>query len=153
MAFSLRERQILGIHGLLPPTVTDQDEQVSRVMANFRRWDNDLDRYIFLMGLQDRNEKLFYRTLMEHVEIMMPVVYTPTVGLACQKYGFIFRKPRSGPIALRVVLVCSESKIGVIPACCLKWNPPGFCNLAVEIARNNIEKCLEGRDGMVAAKE
>ncbi|XP_064628012.1 NADP-dependent malic enzyme-like [Lineus longissimus] len=94
MAFSLRERQIMGIHGLLPPFVTDQDTQVSRVLANFRRWDNDLDRYIYVMGLQDRNEKLFYRTLMEHVEVMMPVVYTPTVGLACQKYGLIYRKPR-----------------------------------------------------------
>lgn len=94
MAFTLKERQILGIHGLLPPCVITPEQQMKRVMANFHRWDNDLDRYIYLMSLQDRNEKLFYRALTENVELMMPVVYTPTVGLACQKFGLTFRKPR-----------------------------------------------------------
>ncbi|ESO89243.1 hypothetical protein LOTGIDRAFT_154334 [Lottia gigantea] len=94
MAFTLKERQLMGIHGLLPPALLDQDGQVYQVMQNFNRWTNDLDRYIYLMSLQDRNEKLFYRVIADHVETMMPVIYTPTVGLACQKYGMIFRKPR-----------------------------------------------------------
>lgn len=94
MAFTLEERQLLGIHGLLPPALLNQDSLVYQVMQNFHRWDNDLDRFIFMMGLQDRDEKLFYRVIMENIELMMPIIYTPTVGLACQKYGMIFRKPR-----------------------------------------------------------
>ncbi|XP_050392097.1 NADP-dependent malic enzyme [Patella vulgata] len=94
MGFTLKERQLMGIHGLLPPALLDQDGQVYQVMQNFHRWENNLDRYIYLMSLQDRNEKLFYRVITEHVELMMPIIYTPTVGLACQKYGMIFRKPR-----------------------------------------------------------
>jgi len=94
MAFTLEERQLLGIHGLMPPALLSQNCQVKHTMENFYRWDNDLDRFIFMMGLQDRNEKLFYRVVIENVELMMPVIYTPTVGLACQKYGMIFRKPR-----------------------------------------------------------
>ena len=85
---------MLGIHGLLPPAVRTPDQQVQIVLENFRRWDNALDKYIYLMGLQDRNEKLFYRVVCENVETMMPIIYTPTVGLACQKYGLIFRKAR-----------------------------------------------------------
>ncbi|RUS71055.1 hypothetical protein EGW08_021179, partial [Elysia chlorotica] len=94
MAFTLPERQILGIHGLLPPALLDQDQQVYQAMQNFYRWSNDLDRYIFMMGLQDRCEKLFYRVVTENIDLMMPVIYTPTVGLACQKFGMVFRKPR-----------------------------------------------------------
>lgn len=94
MAFSIEERQLLGIHGLLPPAVLTQDVQLLRVMTNFYREKDDLDRYTDMMNLQDRNEKLFYRILKEHLEVMMPVVYTPTVGLACQKYGIAFRRAR-----------------------------------------------------------
>ena len=94
MAFTLQERQILGIHGLLPPGILSQDEQVFTVMQNFHRWENDLDRYIYMMGLQDRNEKLFYKVVTQNVELMMPIIYTPTVGQACMKYGLIYRKPR-----------------------------------------------------------
>lgn len=94
MAFSLKERQILGIHGLLPPSVFTQDEQVQRIISNFRRAATDLDKFIYLSSLQDRNEKLFYRIVSEYVEEMAPIIYTPTVGLACQKYGAIFRRPR-----------------------------------------------------------
>ncbi len=93
-AFTIRERQILGIHGLLPPAVRTSQQQMMLVMQNFYRWDNDLDRFIYLMGLSDRNEKMFYRVVCENVDIMMPIIYTPTVGLACQKYGLISRKPR-----------------------------------------------------------
>ncbi|XP_061195599.1 NADP-dependent malic enzyme-like [Saccostrea echinata] len=94
MGFTLRERQILGIHGLIPPAMRTQEEQSHNVLLNFNRWSNDLDKYIYLMGLQDRNEKLFYRVVTDNVEKMMPIIYTPTVGQACLKYGLIFRKPR-----------------------------------------------------------
>jgi malate dehydrogenase (oxaloacetate-decarboxylating)(NADP+) len=94
MAFTLAERQALGIHGLIPPRFKTQEEQVELCVTNLNRYSEDLNKYIYLMGLQDRNERLFYRILSEHVEDMMPIVYTPTVGLACQKFGVIYRRPR-----------------------------------------------------------
>ncbi|KFP06047.1 hypothetical protein N300_01736, partial [Calypte anna] len=94
MAFTLEERLQLGIHGLLPPCFLSQDVQVLRIMKNFENKSNDLDKYIILMTLQDRNEKLFYRVLTSDIERFMPIVYTPTVGLACQQYGLAFRRPR-----------------------------------------------------------
>lgn len=93
-AFTIHERQTLGIHGLLPPAVRTDEEQENIVLENFSRYGRPLDQYIYLMGLQDRNEKLFYRMIVKHIELMMPVIYTPTVGLACQKYGLIYRNPR-----------------------------------------------------------
>lgn len=93
-AFTEEERDILGIRGLLPPTVQTLDEQVLRVMGNFSRKTSDLEKYIFLMALQDRNQTLFYRVIMDHLEEMMPIIYTPTVGLACQEYVHIYRRPR-----------------------------------------------------------
>ncbi|KAM5325985.1 NADP-dependent malic enzyme [Glossophaga mutica] len=94
LAFTLEERQQLNIHGLLPPCFITQDLQVLRVTKNFERLNSDFDRYLLLMDLQDRNEKLFYKVLMSDVEKFMPIVYTPTVGLACQQYSLVFRKPR-----------------------------------------------------------
>ncbi|XP_036396294.1 NADP-dependent malic enzyme, mitochondrial [Megalops cyprinoides] len=94
MAFTLEERQQLGIHGLLPPCFLTQDVQVLRVMKSYETRSNPLDKYILLMTLQDRNEKLFYRLLTSDIEEFMPIVYTPTVGLACQQYGLAFRRPR-----------------------------------------------------------
>ncbi|XP_037533085.1 NADP-dependent malic enzyme [Nematolebias whitei] len=94
LAFSLDERLQLGIHGLLPPCFNSQDVQLLRVLKNYDMTRDDLDRYVFLMGLQDRNEKLFYRFITSDVERFMPIIYTPTVGLACQQYGLIFRRPR-----------------------------------------------------------
>uniref|UniRef100_A0A672KXY7 Malic enzyme n=1 Tax=Sinocyclocheilus grahami TaxID=75366 RepID=A0A672KXY7_SINGR len=94
MAFSLEERLQLGIHGLLPPCFLSQDVQVLRFLRNYELKKDDLDRYVFLMGLQDRNEKLFYRVLTSDIERFMPIAYTPTVGLACQQYGLTFRRPR-----------------------------------------------------------
>ncbi|XP_064025335.1 NADP-dependent malic enzyme [Pogoniulus pusillus] len=94
MAFTLEERQQLNIHGLLPPCFLGQDTQVYSILKNFERLTSDLDRYILLMSLQDRNEKLFYRVLSSDIERFMPIVYTPTVGLACQQYGLAFRRPR-----------------------------------------------------------
>ncbi|KAM6324536.1 NADP-dependent malic enzyme [Aegotheles albertisi] len=94
MAFTLEERQQLNIHGLLPPCFLGQDAQVYSIVKNFERLTSDLDRYILLMSLQDRNEKLFYKVLASDIERFMPIVYTPTVGLACQQYGLAFRRPR-----------------------------------------------------------
>jgi malate dehydrogenase (oxaloacetate-decarboxylating)(NADP+) len=79
---------------LLPPRVFSLEAQEARAVANFRAIESPLDRYIFLTALQDRNETLFYRVLIDHVEETMPVVYTPTVGEACRRFGHIFRRPR-----------------------------------------------------------
>lgn len=93
-AFSERERDALGLRGLLPPRVFTQDEQVQRTLRTLRRQPSDLDKYIALNALHDRNEALFFRVLIEHIEEMMPLVYTPTVGQACQQFGLIFQRPR-----------------------------------------------------------
>lgn len=94
MAFTIEERQTLGIHGLLPARVKSQEEQVQLCKLSIERYENPLNKYIYLMGLLDRNEHLFYRFIGENVAEMMPIVYTPTVGLACQKYGLVYRRPR-----------------------------------------------------------
>ncbi|VDN04204.1 unnamed protein product [Thelazia callipaeda] len=94
MAFGLFERQYLGIHGMLPPAFMTEEQQAYRIIHKLRQQPNDLARYIQLDGLQDRNEKLFYRVLCENVKELMPIVYTPTVGLACQNFGYIYRKPK-----------------------------------------------------------
>ena len=99
-AFTEAERDTLGLRGLLPPHVQSMDEQVRRVMANFRNKSSDIERYIQLVGLQDRNETLFYRVVMDHLEEMMPIIYTPTVGKACQEFGHIFRRARGMYVSL-----------------------------------------------------
>lgn len=93
-AFTEKERDAFGLRGLLPPHVQTMEEQVERVMANFRSKPSDLERYIQMVSLQDRNETLFYRVIMDHLEEMLPIIYTPTVGRACQEYGHIFRRSR-----------------------------------------------------------
>ncbi len=93
-AFTEKERDALGLRGLLPPHVLSQDEQIQRVLLHLRRLSEPLDKFIALNALHDRNEALFFRVLCEHIDEMQPIVYTPTVGLACQQFGNIFQKPR-----------------------------------------------------------
>jgi len=93
-AFTEHERDALGLRGLLPPHVLSQDEQVQRVLENLRRLPDDLDKHVALNALHDRNETLFFRVVCDNIDEMQPLIYTPTVGLACQKYGHIFQRPR-----------------------------------------------------------
>lgn len=93
-AFTEAERDALGLRGLLPPHVLTMDQQARRVMENFRNKPNDIERYIQMVALQDRNETLFYRVVMDNLEALMPIIYTPTVGRACQEFGHIFRRSR-----------------------------------------------------------
>ena len=93
-AFTEHERDALGLRGLLPPHVLSQDEQVQRVLENLRRLPDDLDKYVALNALHDRNETLFFRVVCDNIDEMQPLIYTPTVGLGCQKYGHIFQRPR-----------------------------------------------------------
>lgn len=94
LAFTIEERQALGIHGLLPAIVRTEAEQVQHCLTLLNRYENDLDKYIYLVGLMDRNERLFYRVLASDIGNMMPLVYTPTVGLACQKFSLIYQQPK-----------------------------------------------------------
>jgi len=93
-AFTAAERNALGLHGLLPPRISSQEQQVQHIISNVRRKPNNLEKYLYLIGLQDRNEQLFYKTLIDHLEELSPIIYTPTVGLACQEYSRVFRRPR-----------------------------------------------------------
>ncbi len=93
-AFTDAERDALGIRGLLSPRVTTQAAQVTRVLDSFRRKTSDLEKYIYLISLLERNETLFYRMVMDNLSEMMPIIYTPTVGQACQRWSYIFRRSR-----------------------------------------------------------
>jgi len=93
-AFTEEERDAFDLHGLLPPMVSTLDEQVARRLQAMRQLPDDFERYLFLRGLQDTNEVLFYALLVRHLEEMLPIVYTPTVGLGCQYFSQSFRKPR-----------------------------------------------------------
>jgi malate dehydrogenase (oxaloacetate-decarboxylating) len=93
-AFTDAERDAFDLHGLLPPHVAELDYQVMRRLDAFRGLSRDIQKYVFLRGLQDTNETLFYAFLTRNIEEMMPIVYTPTVGLGCQLFSHIFRKPR-----------------------------------------------------------
>jgi len=93
-AFTDEERERFGLHGLLPPSVATLDEQVGRRLQAFRNLSSDYEKHVFMRGLQDSNEVLFYALLVRHIEEMLPIVYTPTVGLGCQAFSHNFWKPR-----------------------------------------------------------
>jgi malate dehydrogenase (oxaloacetate-decarboxylating)(NADP+) len=92
--FSERERDALGLRGLLPNMVLSQEQQVERFLTNLRRLPDDLEKYVALNALHDRNEALFFRVICDNIDEMQPLIYTPTVGLACQRFGHIFQRPR-----------------------------------------------------------
>ena len=100
-AFPERERDALGLRGLLPPRVFPLEEQLVRAYANFQRQPEPVDKYVFLTLLQNRNETLFFKLLESYPEEMIPIIYTPTVGQACLDYGAIFRSPRGMFITIR----------------------------------------------------
>src|SRR3989442_86401 len=93
-AFTEDERTTLALHGLLPPQVESLAEQVVRAYEAYQRKKDDLERHVYLRALQDTNEVLFYQLLLEHIEEMTPMVYTPVVGQACQQFSHIYRRPR-----------------------------------------------------------
>ncbi|HEY0788586.1 MAG TPA: NAD-dependent malic enzyme, partial [Thermoanaerobaculia bacterium] len=93
-AFTDRERDELDLRGLLPPVVCTIEQQLDRVYGNFKSKPTNLEKFIFMAGLQDRNETLFFRLCHERIDEMMPIVYTPVVGEACQKYSHIYRRGR-----------------------------------------------------------
>ncbi|HEY5996517.1 MAG TPA: NAD-dependent malic enzyme [Candidatus Deferrimicrobiaceae bacterium] len=93
-AFTDAERDALGLRGLLPAHVATQEQQVMRVLENLQRKSSDIEKYIYLVALQDRQENLFYRVVMDNLDEFMPIIYTPTVGQGCVEFGHIFRRPR-----------------------------------------------------------
>jgi len=93
-AFTEAERDAFGLRGLLPAHVLSMDEQVARFMTNLRGLPNDLEKYVALNSLHDRNEALFFRVVCDNIDEIQPLIYTPTVGLACQRFGLIFQRPR-----------------------------------------------------------
>ncbi len=93
-AFTEEERDKLALRGLLPPRIFTGEEQSKRILENFHNKTDDLEKYIYMVALQDRNETLFYRTVIDNIEEIMPIIYTPVVGKACQLFGHIWRRPR-----------------------------------------------------------
>src|SRR4249920_1203566 len=93
-AFSEKERDTLGLRGLLPAHVLSMEMQAQRVITNLRQLPNDLEKYVALNALHDRNEALFFRIVCDNIDEIQPLIYTPTVGLACQRFGHIFQRPR-----------------------------------------------------------
>ncbi len=100
-AFTEEERERYGLHGLLPPAICTQEVQLARAVENMRRKAFDIERFIYLQALQARNERLFFRLVIDHVQEVMPLIYTPTVGQACQEFAHIFRQPQGLYITAR----------------------------------------------------
>src|ERR1700756_2906397 len=93
-AFTEAERDALGLRGLLPAHVLSIEEQAARIIENLHHLPDELEKYVALNALHDRNEALFFHVVCENIDEIQPLIYTPTVGLACQRYGYIFQRPR-----------------------------------------------------------
>jgi malate dehydrogenase (oxaloacetate-decarboxylating)(NADP+) len=115
-AFTEQEREVLGLRGLLPAHVLSMEAQAQRVMTNLRRLPNDLEKYVALNALHDRNEALFFRVVCDNIDEIQPLIYTPTVGLACQRFGHIFQRPRG--------LFIGANDRGRIPELLANWPYP-----------------------------
>jgi malate dehydrogenase (oxaloacetate-decarboxylating)(NADP+) len=115
-AFTEHERDALGLRGLLPAHVLSMEAQAKRVMTNLHRLPNDLEKYVALNGLHDRNEALFFRVVSDNIDEIQPLIYTPTVGLACQRIGHIFQRPRG--------LFIGANDRGRIPELLANWPYP-----------------------------
>lgn len=155
MAFTFEERQALGIHGLLPPRVKTQEEQIQHCKLCLDRLDDPLNKYLFLMGLLDRNEKLFYKFAREYVHDIMPIVYTPIVGLACQNFGLVFRRPRGLFITIydkghvyEVIKNWPESDVRVIVVTdgerILGLGDLGACGMGIPVGKLSLYTALAG---------
>ncbi len=119
-AFTEEEREEFGLKGLLPHNSSTPEEQENRTYSNFLEKTTPMQKYIFLAGLQDRNETLFYRMLLDHTTEMVPIIYTPTVGEACQKYSHIFRRAHGLYLAypdmdsITEILATAQREVSVI---------------------------------------
>ena len=115
-AFTEAERDALGLRGLLPAHVLSMEAQAARVLTNLRDLPNDLEKYVALNSLHDRNEALFFRVVCDNIDEIQPLIYTPTVGLACQKFGLIFQRPRG-------MFICANDR-GRIAELLTNWPYP-----------------------------
>ena len=139
-AFNAAERDAFGLRGLLPPRINSQADQVRRVLENFRRKPTDLDKYINLAALHDRNETLFFRVVVDNPDEMMPSIYTPTVGLACQQFGHIFQRPRG--------LFVSIEDLGRVESVLRNWPHRDVAMIVVTDGERILGLGDQGADGM-----
>src|ERR1041384_7804077 len=115
-AFTEQERDALGLRGLLPAHMLSMEAQAERVLTNLRSLPDDLQKYVVLNALHDRNEALFFRVVCDNIDEIQPLIYTPTVGLACQRFGLIFQRPRG-------MFICANDR-GRISELLANWPHP-----------------------------
>ena len=139
-AFDEGERDRLHLRGLLPPHVLSQDQQIARILENFRSLATDLDKFVALRALHDRNETLFFRLLMDYPDEMTPIVYTPTVGLACQRYAHIYQHPHG--------LFISAADRGRIDQLLANWPHPDVAIIVVSDGERILGLGDLGANGM-----